>query len=176
MKKEDDILRVKKNADQGYRFHYDRRERLSMLSAPKSNNKSRGLLRGNRSLLILLLDILLICIIVVILNLFDLGSTERRQVSGYSFHLRAFPYEDVVLVTLAVKKTSDETDIREDPISVRFLLDEISTDNSVLLPKTLDEEVMIRDSLKIVGEKKVIKAEITFDAKTYTLSRKLEWD
>ena len=178
MEKEDNILRIKKNADQGNHFHYNRDERLSMINAPKLNVKSKGLLRGNRSLLILLLDVLLICIIVVAINLVDFGSSEKKQVSGYSFLLRGFPYKDVVLVTLAVKKVSENTDLIEDLVSVKFFLEEEDsvTYNSVSIPQNLEEEVMIRDSLMVTGERKNLKAEISAGEKTFILTRKLEWD
>lgn len=91
-------------------FHYDREERYRYLSPDIAHRTKKGIFKGNRGLLILLIDILLILLLYFILNPLLQGRASSSEFMGYEVRLRAFSYEEEVFISLRfVAEEPEET-------------------------------------------------------------------
>ena len=87
-------------------YHYSRQDRLSMASAPRFPERKGGIFRRNRTLLIILLDLVIIMILGVFLVRFLYARVNRAELEGYRVVLRGVRTEEVVLATLTVTNTT----------------------------------------------------------------------
>ncbi len=105
--------------DDGRREYYGRgpeevRRRMEEVPARRG-----GMFAGNRSLLIIFIDIVIILIIYGLYVTFLAGPTSVRTIDGYRFSLSASPLESSALATLRI--SAGEAAEAEDPIvTVRF--------------------------------------------------------
>lgn len=105
--------------DDGRRQYYGRgpeevRRRMEEVPARRG-----GMFAGNRSLLIIFIDIVIILIIYGLYVTFLAGPTSVRTIDGYRFSLSASPLESSALATLRI--SAGEAAEAEDPIvTVRF--------------------------------------------------------
>lgn len=90
-------------------FHYDREERLKRRGRQEEPTKG-GIFRRNRSLAILLLDVVLIVILYLVLQFFVFGVEDRHTAFGCRFVLRAVAFEDQVLVSLRITRRGEPAD------------------------------------------------------------------
>lgn len=173
---------AEKNGDQELHFNYNRADRLLLPTAPRVSDRKGGILRGNRSLLILLLDVLLIAIIMIIgrLYLFVPAEVPTAQLGGCTFALRADSYEDVVLVYVTIRKTAEAHQVPTDgKVSVIFLIedtDENAVSSGFLPASTTDRDTVIAATLPRLGEKGVLVAEITVGDEVVRLTRRIQRD
>jgi hypothetical protein len=78
-----------------------------------------GLFGGNRSLMIIFIDVMVILIIYGIYVTFLAGPTSTRTIDGYSFSFSASRLESTALATLRI--SARDEDAADDPIvTVRF--------------------------------------------------------
>jgi len=87
-------------------YHYSRRDRLDMVTAPRLRDSGGGLFRRNRTLLIILLDLVIILILGLLLVRFLYARINRADLEGYNVVLRGVGTEEVVLATLTITKTA----------------------------------------------------------------------
>ncbi|MCF7929316.1 MAG: hypothetical protein K9L68_11100, partial [Spirochaetales bacterium] len=128
-----------------FHYHYNRDERLAQTSDKVRNRyrdheitetdgkkKKRGnlftLFRRNRALLIVFLDVVAIAIIFIFFTLIGVLQPESSGTIGsIDYRLRAFVYDEQVLVSLSIETEGGEPDAQEvDPqqiISIRFETD-----------------------------------------------------
>lgn len=161
---ENDVLRVKKGAEQDIRYYSNRKNRMPLSGTSKANKRTKGIFRGNRSLLYILLDIVLLIIVVILLNTFSLLSPEKKQVSGYSFVLQGDLFGDMVIAVVRTKKVSEETSFSSHDISVRFFLSDTTSEHEYFasnkLPLAMNESVNIRGYIPYTGDRQLLKAEL----------------
>lgn len=105
--------------DDGRREYYGRgpvEARRRMEEAP---TRRGGLFGGNRSLMIIFIDVMVILIIYGIYVTFLAGPTSTRTIDGYSFSFSASRLESTALATLRI--SAGDEGAAEDPIvTVRF--------------------------------------------------------
>jgi hypothetical protein len=142
-------------------YHYSRRERLSLESAPPSL-PAGGFFRRNRHLAIILLDLLVLVILFFALRTFLLGGHDRVRLAGYQVNLRGFPYEEVVLSSVSVKRISVKPSGAYTNVRVRFMLEENgeALEAEALLPDSRGEEILLRQSLPDPVQADTLFAEI----------------
>jgi hypothetical protein len=87
-------------------YHYSRQDRFSMATAPRFRVKGGGIFRGNRTLLIILLDLVVVVILGVFLVRFLYARVNRAELEGYSVKLRGVRTEEVVLATITITNTT----------------------------------------------------------------------
>ncbi len=150
-------------------FHYSREERLSQPGAPRFRvPRKGGLFRRNRSLLIVLIDVLLISVVFFLYRQFFASPTYESEIAGYKLLLRVFPVKDKVIVNLRVTGSRAASDGEEgdaqapDRVFVRFLLGEDELRLSERLPNRVSvadasadsdgEYVELAGSFMIIGE------------------------
>jgi hypothetical protein len=129
-------------------YHYSRRERLSLESAPPPRPEG-GFFRRNRHLVIILLDLLILVLLFYGLRAFLSGQEERARLAGYQLTLRGFPYEEVVLASVSVKRISRQPRGEYTTIRVRFQLEAggEAVEAEALLPEEAGGEIMLRQAL-----------------------------
>jgi hypothetical protein len=87
-------------------YHYNRQDRLSMASAPSFQHRGGGIFGRNRTLLIILVDLVIVLILGVFLVRFLYARVNRAELEGYRVVLRGVRTEEVVLATLTITATA----------------------------------------------------------------------
>ena len=163
-------------------YHYSRRERLSLESAPPPRSEG-GFFRRNRHLVIILLDLMILVLLFYGLRAFLAGQQERTRLAGYQLTLRGFPYEEVVLASMSVKRISRKPAGEYTSIRVRFQLEDggEAVEAETLLPDETGEEIMLRQALPAPQRSEVLLAEVVLSGggspteRSDRLSIDLEW-
>lgn len=159
-------------------YHYNRQERLSMPTAPRHPERRGGIFRRNRTLLIILVDLVIVLILGLFLMRFLYAQVSRADLEGYSVVLRGAYSQDVVIATLTVKNNHSESR-REQRVNVRFSLvrnpgEEDSTYVSSLAPPGREEESILRATIATSRRSKVLYAEVRIGDSVKRLSTGLE--
>ena len=154
-----------------------------MPNAPDLSNRGRkGFLRGNRSLIILLVDIALICVLAIAYRVFFYHPPYAGELSGYSLTLRGMSLKDRIIASVWVDRASREESVPPETglerVFVRFWVEEeeeevriseklpLAQGNSVELTAT----IFVRDAVR----RKMLRAEIQIGEKKTVLERQLE--
>ncbi|RKX77343.1 MAG: hypothetical protein DRP87_09445 [Spirochaetes bacterium] len=169
--------REESRGDDIIRFHYNREERMKRLSSEiKYGTRKGGILKGNRSLIILLLDVLLIIIIYVIINFFT-GAERTPVVDGYSFSFRGFLFEEEANLSLKITRVEDfestENELTDDNlVEVVFSAEGKNIEQRIveLLPERKGETRIVRGKLNIQTSDILIYADISFNNRNLRLS------
>lgn len=90
-----------------YHFHYDREERLAGREEP--SEKPRGILRGNRSLTLILLDVIFVLIVFVLYFFFFSPEPGVVRVDGYRVAGNAFVFDGELYVTVSIEADEERT-------------------------------------------------------------------
>lgn len=163
----------KRESSDGLHFHYNREDRLSREGAPDLSKRKGGILKGNRSLTILLLDILLLVLIAfVVIGLFQ-RSSYKGKLDGYALTLGALAYQDAAYVTLTLE--SLKAAVAPPRAFVKFYLsgsDEVLFVSEVL-PFKEGEKIVLKGSLPLYGNEEEILAEVKIGDKSKILNKSI---
>lgn len=85
-----------------YAFHYDREERLAR--KPRKAPEPGGFLQRNRSLLIVLLDIVLVIAMFALYVLFFRTAPTSSEMDGFLVDGNAFVFDEEIYVTLSIAR------------------------------------------------------------------------
>ena len=96
--------------DRSLHFHYNREERLAQTGGP-TPPEPKGLFRRNRSLAIILLDLLLILLIFVLFQFVFTPGRSAARVGDYDLELSAFRFEDELYVTVEITRSRNREEI-----------------------------------------------------------------
>lgn len=159
-------------------FHYDKEERIQSLSPHIRDRSSEklGLFKRNRSLFIILIDVLIIVLIIVVVLPFVGGKEHTTVIEGYTFTLSGFIFEDSSLFNLHIlsEKESASTSNDNRVITVTFSIEGTEEQRKVtdLLPVSQKERI-IRGRIPYNGAGKQATALIRFDQTEFTLTTTL---
>jgi len=158
--------------DPALRYHYDRGERLSRADAPDpSRRDTRGVFRGNRSLMILLVDILLISLLFLTYRYLLYSPPNQARLGGYDLVLDGLSVGDRVFAGLSVEKVRD--DAPEGRIFARFFVESAEVRESGTLPTRGDETVYVAGTLYVSDAGGELVAEVEIAGKIKTLVKRL---
>lgn len=163
----------KRESSDGLHFHYDREDRLSREGAPDLGKRRGGILKGNRSLTILLLDILLLLLIAfVVIGLFQ-RSSYKGKLEGYALTLSALAYQDAAYITLTLEGLKAEAEAPR--VFVKFYLAGSDEELFVsdVLPVKEGEKIVLKGSLPLYGDEEEILAEVKIGDKSKILEKSL---
>jgi len=150
------------------RVHYSRKERLSMSNAPGlSTRNTGGIFKGNRSLLIVLLDILLLVLMIFIFKQFIFSPSYQANLAGYRIDLRGYPVENGIMVVIRLAKK-----VKDAPEGRAFLhvfLGKEEARESLLLPLLEDEPSELKMFLSMPNPEKELKATVRIGEEQRTL-------
>jgi hypothetical protein len=120
--------------DGAYAFHYHRQERLSRGGVDRDGPAppKGSIFKRNRSLAIVVIDLLVILLIYGLYILFFAPSNSSATIAGHALTLRAFSFESDAYVTL-VFEAGDEA--RREPVTVTFEAGEETVEVSEVLPE-----------------------------------------
>jgi hypothetical protein len=150
------------------RLHYSREDRLSLPSARSLQPRRRGgPFRGNRSLMIILLDVLLILFLGIVVVRFLNNQTSRANIAGYAISLRAVQSGEVVEAALSVRGPAEGSaaPAAGQSIQVHFSLSSSagqgpSESLSSALPAPGGEPLLLRQAIPGSGEPKTLYADV----------------
>jgi hypothetical protein len=164
------VLKVKKDAEQEIRFHYNRDERTA-IRRPVRKEKRTGIFarlrRGRRrSLLPVLLGLLAIVLAVRLLP----RDRATGHLAGYDVSLRAYAYQDALLASLSVswKPARDEKVSEAADATVRFSTSDAGA-GSVSSEPLGGGEVVVRGRLPFTGDERRLVAEVAIGGKALRL-------
>lgn len=161
-----------------YDYHYDREERLSHLSpearAQISGRSSTGIFRKNRTLSIILIDIVVIALVwFVFLPLIRTGPSGRLE--GYSFVLHSFSYGGRALISLKAVKDDQKAGL---PPSYSAAFGLSSSNRSVEmqggLPMKVHQTTTLRTSLPLSGKTNAVVCTVVLGGKKLKLKARLQ--
>jgi hypothetical protein len=131
-------------------FHYNRDERMAGLPENVGRKTGKGIFRGNRSLIITLLDVVFLVILIVIFSVIIRMRGDTTILPGFSITARAVAFEDRVLVSIkaAARRDHDE----EARLRIRMGYPEASRWIEIdgFLPSTDGDEQVYRGALDLV--------------------------
>jgi hypothetical protein len=136
------------------KYHYSREERLAMSNAPRLDIRHRkGIFRGNRSLYIVLLDVLLICLMFFLFRSFIFKPVNRIVLQGYTVTLRSRTIKDSVYAAVRIKEREAEIGVERAFVEFRFG-DSVRQNSVVLTPgeKTTHEVTALFPSAGASGK------------------------
>lgn len=156
-----------------YNFHYDREERLTMPGASKKMyNSGKGFLKGNKSLKIIVLDLIIVVFILFIFNIFFRTVSGNIEVEGYVFIINAYPLKDKIIIRLRVRKSNENA--YSGNVKIKFMLNDSELIINELLPDKINEEIDNEYPFYVKEHKDELKIEILINEKIKIISRKLD--
>ena len=139
-----------------------------MSNAPVlSTRNAGGIFKGNRSLLIVLLDILLIVLMIFIFKQFIFGPSYQANLAGYRIDLRGYPVENGIMVVIRLAKKVQ--DAPEGRAFLHFTLGKEEARESLLLPSLEDEPSELKTFLPMPKPEKELKATVRIGEEQRTL-------
>lgn len=101
-------------------FHYSRSEREKRRLRPLPEHTGKNPFRGNRSLLILAIDVLIVVLLAGIYFFFLRGDPSVVTIEGYEFELAARRFQGETILSLRVRQEGGEAPPGE-PFQLRLL-------------------------------------------------------
>ncbi len=166
-----------KDPDQ-VRFHYNREERRQNLSHYTRNlgRKPKGILRGNRSLGILLVDILVIILIYVIFSFFG-GITSTSKInSGYTLGFNGFSYDDKIYLSLRITARRNQESLDNKMIEAVFSLGRQGDELTVMeiLPEEKGDSRVLRAVFDTDDGRKAALVKVRFLGKGFSMKTRIQ--
>ena len=163
---------------QPFGYHYSRKQRLSLPTAPGAQGSGGGFFHRNRTLLIILVDLVIILVLGLFLMRYLYARVHRADLEGYSVVLRGFYFGEVVFASLTITNKRGSS-VAGGRIYVRFSLDrafeeENTTYSSTILPDDGEEETILRVTIPAVQEAAALYAEVEIGDTAKLLSTGLE--
>ena len=106
--------------DRELSFHYDRGEREKRRLRPLPEHIGKNPFRGNRSLMILAIDVLIVVLLAGIYFFFLRGDPSVATIEGYRFELQGRRFQEETLISLRVRQEGGEAPPGE-PFRIRLL-------------------------------------------------------
>ncbi|MFO7780137.1 MAG: hypothetical protein R6W94_00765 [Spirochaetia bacterium] len=162
--------------DDGRREYYGRGPEEAHRRMEEAPTRRGGLFAGNRSLLIIFIDVMVILVIYGIYITFLAGPTSTRTIDGYRFTFSASRLEATALATLRI--TARDEAATEDPIvTVRFR--DVTADDGGggddgatvkdVLPERDGQERVFRRRIAVGEGQELIKVDVEALGESFTL-------
>ena len=155
-------------------FHYDREQRRRSLPERIREPRPRGFLRGNRSLVITLIDLFVIAVLFVIVWFFLRSGNRSDTLEGYHFDLRAVAYDDRVFVTLTIDPRENDLDGGLVQANLRYEEGGIKLTLSDVLPVSEEGNRNLRASIPLDPEAEKIYADLFIAETSLTIQAKID--
>ena len=156
-------------------FRYNREERLASLPdhiANRGSGGKRGILRGNRSLLITIIDVVFLILLVVVFSVIARFRGDTAVLPGYTISAQATEYGNQVLISIKAEKRKDpgeETHVR---IALSYPEEPDRVELDGFLPSKIGEETFFRGVLPVSRTARRVRIEMfTEDASGTILSK-----
>jgi hypothetical protein len=160
-------------------FHYHRRERLSLPTAPKLSTK-QGFFRRYRGVLIILADIAILVVLGFVFLRFFGPPDSNARIESYRATVQGLEYGETVFVKVTVRRESGVLSPgAEGRVFVRFSFERKAEDSeayfdSAALPEEPGSQVVLRAVLPFDKVPERVYAEVRIDERSVLLSFPLE--
>ncbi len=150
--------------------HYDREERLALKQEQKP--EPVGLFARNRSLIIILLDIVLVLVMFVIYLLFIRPGTAASEIDGFVLEGGAFVFDTDIYLSLTIRRTTDAVLLEGADTLVRVTVPD-GSEITDTLPTDPEHPITIRHVLSGEHadrflEREEVPLEVTLRGRTHT--------
>jgi hypothetical protein len=180
-KEERPRLVIRRDGELPMEFHSSREERLSRPDAPRPKKARQSFFRGNRRLLIILGNVVLLFTLVVLLKRPGAEAGASARIGPYSLTLQGLRFQDTVYATVTVKNSGrSERDARqaEETIRVRFALEGTGEGylQSAALPDP-GQEVVVGEAIPVAEgqtDARKLEAEAAIGTETRLLRRMIK--
>lgn len=160
---------MKPHNENNFNYYYSREERLNMPNAPKINSdKSKNIFKKNKSLAIILIDIIIFLIVFSVIKLFLETPSFMDNNSGYLLTLSGFSTNEEVIVRIRIEKK--ENTVTEGTADIIFKAGSNSLELKNELPDNKGEVIEITDSIKVSSKTNLIKAVVVIGTEKSELS------
>jgi hypothetical protein len=129
------------------RYFYNREERMAALPDHVQRPSRKGVFKGNRSLLITLIDVAFLILLVAAFSVFSLMTGNARVIPGYSATAKASQFDDRVLVSIRVVAREDHDEAQTVRIRLSYPEGSERVEVSGYLPTEKGSEVVFRGAL-----------------------------
>ena len=149
-----------------YQYHYNREERLSKNPNLPENPGKTGWLKGNKGLVIVLIEILVLVLVFALVYPFFARKKGEIEYEGYSFSLKALRFGNDVLVSVKILASAEEAKSSSDLVFCDVLMQagNVSLKERWPLPVP-GREVIFRAVIEAPGPAKTLKAQIILGEK-----------
>jgi hypothetical protein len=169
------IIHVKKGADVGTDYYYDKQKRLALASAPQPR-EIKGIFRTflqmgrgrtpRRGGISVLFPVLIIALAAIVIFRFTGRTDGQDSISGYRAVLRADPYDSSLLVSVSL--TPPARSSGDGSVTVRFSLPD--TGEELIVSSALAGELpVVRGKMHYTGKEKSVRAEVRIAGQSKTL-------
>ncbi len=156
-----------------YNYHYKREERLSMPNAPKKDtNYSKNIFKRNKSLVIILIDIIIILVVFSFYKIFIEMPSYVGKNNGYVLTLSGFSTSDQVIVRIKIRKV--EQDAAAGNAEITFKAGNNTLEIISELPVKTGEVIEVTDNIGVLEKTNELTAEIKINNKISELSLNLD--
>ena len=129
------------------RYHYNREERMAALPDHVREPGRKGIFRGNRSLLITLLDVAFLILLVAVFSVISLMTGNAGAIPGYSASAQASQFDDRVLVSVKMVAREEHDTAEMLRIRIRYPEGSEVVEVSGYLPTEKGSEAIFRGAL-----------------------------
>ena len=156
-----------------HNYHYKREERLTMPNAPKKDtNLSKNIFKRNKSLVIILVDIIIILVVFSFFKIFIEMPSYVDENNGYVLTLSGFSTSEEVIVRIKIKK--EEQDAASGKAEMTFKAGNNKLEIISELPVKAGEVLEITDTIGVLEKSDELTAEIKINNKISKLSLNLD--
>lgn len=152
-------------------FHSSRKERYE-LGGIGENKIKKSFFQRNPSFKIIIIDLIFIVIISGVIVPFIFNREGKSSIDNYRLTMRAFEYDDQVMVTLTILETGGERNNGVADGVFYLASDSISSSHSDILPDSGEERVL-KSSLPFNKEKYAF-CDISINGQTKTIKKKIK--
>ena len=166
-------------------LHYNREERLAMMppGARINKPKGKGFFKNNKSLGILLLNLIIICIIFPGFFIYTRITANTNPNPDFNFLLSGYIFDNNILTSLTIEKKKDSTLSSDEPLPFEATI--YLSDNSDIYKKIFDfmpansgKEIVFRASIPAtnyeVQKNSIIHATIEYSDQTIKLKSQVK--
>ena len=175
----------KGNYKDQYERHYDREERLAMMPEAliKLKSRKKGFFRNNKSMMIILADIIIICLLALGFMIYTRISSNSHSTQTHTFVLNGYVLNNRALISLRITRKRDHLAARTPPRPFEATIN-ISGNNDYykkvfdFLPEDPDRDVIFRAVIPVedfyTSQKHAVTSTVQFDNTTINLKYNLK--
>ncbi len=128
-------------------YFYNREERMAYLPDHVRDRGRKGVFKGNRSLLITLIDVVFLILLVGVFAVITLMTGNTRAVRGYTVTAKASQFDDRVLVSIKIVAKEDREVTERVRIRISYPEGNERIEISDFLPSEKGGEGILRGAL-----------------------------
>ncbi len=157
------------------RYHYNREERTAGLpDYLRNRSRKKGIFRGNRSLVITLIDVVFLVILFVVISVVTRLMGDNTVIPGYTVSASATVFGDRVLVSAKVTAREDSEQSKSVRVRIGYTEGGYRIELDDFLPAAQGVEEIYRGSLIRDSSQKQVKIEFYTDDASGSMTARIK--